>query len=394
MGKQRSVLVLLYSMVLILEATVLGNAFGYYTGVPQYVLFFVLILSISLVQKRSLNLVISRTYIFLVFITFGLVVSFIFFGATYLLRSLKIIALIWVIFSNINPHDILGRVLSSSLYLSNLGLILAIVFFSLPDGFSFTPDFVMNLRRYDEGFTGGFYWMKSFSGIFTVGDDPVPFLNGIPRYSGYYPEPGINAFYVMLGYAGFLYRKKKVGWLTNVLTLANIFMTFSVVGFGTCVVIFIYVLTRKFTPLMRLFLLSGVALPFLLALSWGVQKDIYFSKKFSGGSAQSSVSLWSDLVSFNMSGSKLFFEASEGGYFAVVPQILVITLIIFICLMLFIKFLLSIQGVKYDSGLLLCVLFPFLLKTGAILFAHTMVFVVVLAPAFKSSRSRVSLNEA
>jgi len=326
-------------------------------------------------------------------IVVGLLISLAFFDASHFLRSFKIIAFCYVLFSSVNPEEMTGRFLTSSLYLSNLGLIVALLFFSLPDNLSFTPDFLSSLRRFDEGFTGEFYWMKSFSGIFMIGDNPSPLFDGVPRYSGYYPEPGINAFYVLLGYAGLLYRGQKVSKLTNIITLSNVLLTFSVAGFLASFVLVGYFIARRFSRAQRISLLTLTPFILLVAFNRIIYQDNYFADKLLGRSAQVTTGTWSNLFSFNLSGTESIFHLLNVGEFAVLPQLLAIIIFGYIIWMCLFKFLVMGPNLKYDSGAFFFIALVFFLKSGVILLTHLVLTVIIFIPILGRHRSCVLRHE-
>ena len=387
MIKPHSILIFLYSIVLISESTLLGNAFVFYTGLPRYLLFFTLLIIILFVQKRSINPIIYRSYLYIFLIMFCLLISLAFFDGSHFLRSFKAIAFCCVLFSSVNPKEMTGRALTSFLYLSNFGLLLAALIFILPSNLSFTPEFLFNLRRFDEGFPGGFYWMKNFSGIFMIGDDPVPFLNGIPRYSGYFSEPGVNAFYILLGYASLLYCGQKVSKLTNLITFTNLMLTFSIAGFLASFLLAVYFIARRFSLALKLSLLISAPLIILLVIELILSQENYFSDKLQNSSADASRRLLINLFRFNLSGSESILNSDKVGEFAFLPQMLMLIVIGYTFLMYLSKFLLSGTNLKYDSGLFFCVVSVFLLKTGPIILVHLVFIIIVLMPMLPRQRS-------
>ena len=304
----------LLCLILILETSVLGNAFVFYTGLPRYIPFFILVGFAFLIAYPFKFKSFNKTGIILGILIFLALISDSFFSLEHSLYAVKIVALIFLVNVCIKDYAVLRRSLGLSfLYLSNMGIILALLAILLPEFLSLETNYIEDLRRQESGYGGIFYWSKNFSGLFLIGDtpNPVEILSQIPRYAGYFSEPAINAFYLCISLALLFSTEYKFSKSLIALTLINFLITFSVAGFVSLALLYLIkiLLDSKMiyslSVLIYLFIFLIFFIPFILNTE-------YIQAKL-GGSMAGSLLAWDAIFNSNIY-NLTSFNARVGSY--------------------------------------------------------------------------------
>jgi hypothetical protein len=287
----------LLCVILLLESSVLGNAFVYYSGFPRYVPFFVCAGLAFLIAFPARWKGFSYLGFFLGLLALTALISDFFFSLQHKLFVVKMLVLVAMVNLCINDFVTMQRTLGRTfLHLSNAGILLGLSAILLPESLVFDSSYVDVLRRQGEGYGNTFYWSKNFSGLFLIGDDPnpLPFIGEIPRYGGYYNEPAVNGFYLCLSLAllynsGYKFTKPVI-----ILTAINLMISFSITTFACFALVFgFWVLHRskKFVSIMVAFvfiLILIFSMPFLAETGYVQQKL--------GGSLTGSTDIWRGIL--------------------------------------------------------------------------------------------------
>lgn len=326
----------------------LGNAVSFYTGISRYIFFFALTGPIIVIGAVGKTLpAIRPPYVpLMIFLLVALVFDFVY-GPPLILFGVKMCVLLLccsILYGRCrHPLETLA---SRLLLLSNIGWLIALVSTTLPDGLTFVPDYLEKLRRYYSG-SGIFYWSQNFSGLFLVGDEksPLGLITGIPKYSAYFNEPGINAFYLCLSIAILLARGVKISKLTAVLTFINLLLTFSLTGFLALFSVIGIFLVGRLKPRMKMVYL--ICLPCCAALLLVAASDTAYVTAKLAGSLQGSLLLlqnlklqsWIGLSSFNARVGD--FVVGGIGAISLVPWLAVVFLLLVLFLYSFVRILLN-----------------------------------------------------
>ena len=290
----------LLCVILISEMTILGNAFVFYSNLPRYFIFFICTGLAFLVAYPFKLKNFSHSGIILGIIAVIALISDFFFSLEHQLYVVKMLAIIAIAHICINDYELLRRRLGQTfLHLSNLGILLGLSSFILPESLSFNTGYIDELRRQGEGFGGTFYWSQNFSGLFLIGDEPnpLPFLSDIPRYAGYTHEPAINGFILCLSIALLFDSSYKFTFPVIALTTINFLITFSVAGFSIFLVLYIFRLLIKSNMLSSLFIITNIFIVGVIATPLILGTE-YLQLKL-GNSLGASIDIWEAIALSN-----------------------------------------------------------------------------------------------
>jgi len=286
----------LFCALLVIEISVVGNAFSFHTGLPRYSVFFGISCLIFLINYPFQLKIFRRSYVVLcILVLTGLASDFLF-SSAHKLYMVKIIILISLVYLCFNDGEYLRRSIGRTfLHLSNIGLLLGLSAILLPEVLVFEADYVNVLRRQGDGYENTFYWSRNFSGLFLIGDEPNPLaiLEQIPRYGGYYNEPAVNTFILCFSIALLLGSNYKFSKTVILLTAINFLLSFSIAGFS-CIAILLFtnsILRRKSN--VRIINI-GRFIGFTLII--GLASPIFINSEYLlmklGGSLDGSIALW------------------------------------------------------------------------------------------------------
>jgi len=300
-GAKSTVSVGLLCFILVIETSVVGNAFVFYTGFPRYVAFFACSGLVFLITYPFKTKSLNRSGAFLGLLILTALASDFFISTPHKLFVVKMLTLMALVKLCVNDYEYLRRSLGRTfLHASNLGILLGLSAILLPEVLVFDSGFLDILRRQGEGYNNTFYWSKNFSGLFLIGDEPNPLsiLAQIPRYAGYFNEPAINGFFLCFSIALLFDSNYKFTKPVIILTATNFLLTFAISGFLSLVILLF--LRRLWRSPSNLSLARDLGLAFVLALSVPTILSIEYIQHKLGGSLDGSVAMWEGVVTSSL----------------------------------------------------------------------------------------------
>lgn len=292
----------LLCVILLLETSVLGNAFVFYSGFPRYVPFFMCAGLAFLIAYPFKMKGFNHLGLFLGILALTALISDFFFSAPHKLYVVKMLVLIAMVNLCIDDFVTMQRSLGRTfLHLSNAGILLGLSAIVIPESLVFDFSYVDSLRRQGEGYANTFYWSKNFSGLFLIGDDPnpLPIIGQIPRYGGYFNEPALNGFFLCLSLAllydsGYKFTKPVI-----ILTAINFMITFSVTAFSCFALIYLFRFLQRSKKVLSTISILGFLLILFFSLPF-LMDNGYVQQKL-GGSLSGSIEIWRGIFNSNLS---------------------------------------------------------------------------------------------